>query len=87
MDTSLADLRLQISNIHAFRSEEHVDQWCERTWMARGATMTVEQCWRLSQWWYPERLAPNWHRRDAAEKQALFAEVGLTEPFWLLPSQ
>ena len=55
--------------------------------MARGATLTVEQCWRLSQLWYPGRLAPNWHRRDAAEKQALFAEVGLTEPFWLLPSQ
>ena len=31
------------------------------------------QCWRLSQLWYPERLAPNWHRRDAAEKQALDA--------------
>ena len=43
--------------------------------MARGATLTVEQCWRLSQLWYPGRLAPNWHRRDAAEKQALFAEV------------
>ena len=55
--------------------------------MARGATLTVEQCWRLSQLWYPGRLAPNWHRRDAAEKQALFAEVGLTGPFWLLPSQ
>ena len=55
--------------------------------MARGATMTVEQCWRLSQLWYPGRLALNWHQRDAAEKQALFAEVGLTGPFWLLPSQ
>jgi len=55
--------------------------------MARGATMTVEQCWRLSQLWYPGRLAPNWHQRDAAEKQALFAEVGLTGAFWLLPSQ
>ena len=64
-----------------------MDQWCERTWMARSATMTKEQCWRLSQLWYPERLAPNWHGRVAAEKQALFAEVGLTGPFWLLPSQ
>ena len=63
-----------------------MDQWCERTWLTRGATMTLEQCWRLSQLWYPGRLAPDWQRRNAAETQAVFAAVGLTGAFWLLPS-
>jgi hypothetical protein len=54
--------------------------------MPRGATMTVEQCWRLSLLWYPERLSPVWRRRNAAETQTVFAEVGLMEAFWLLPS-
>jgi hypothetical protein len=53
--------------------------------MARGATITLEQCWRLSLLWYPGRPAPDWRRRNAAETQAVFAEVGLTGDFWLLP--
>jgi hypothetical protein len=54
--------------------------------MVRGATMTLEQCWKLSQLWYPERLSPGWRRSNSAETQAVFAEVGLTGAFWLLPS-
>ena len=54
--------------------------------MARGATMTLEQCWRLSLAWFPGLLAPDWRRKNAEETQAVFAEVGLTDPFWLLSS-
>ena len=55
--------------------------------MARGATMTLDQCWRLSQLWYPGRLEADWRRRNAAETEAVFAAVGLTGPFWLLTSR
>lgn len=64
-----------------------MDGWCERTGLARGATITLDQCWRLSQLWYPGRLEPEWRRRNAAETEAVFAEVGLTGPFWLLTSR
>jgi hypothetical protein len=36
--------------------------------------------------WYPGRLSLDWRRRNAAETQAVFAAVGLTGAFRLLPS-
>jgi hypothetical protein len=68
-----------------FRSEEHLDRWC-RTWkLERGATLNLEQGWRLAQAWYgPDRRDPSWRRRNLEETEALFAELGLTSPFWNL---
>jgi Alkylmercury lyase len=68
----------------AFRSEEHVDRWCALHALARGATFSLEQAWRLGDAWYRDRLSRDWRRRTAQEAEALFAELGLTGDFWKL---
>jgi hypothetical protein len=68
----------------AFRSEEHVDRWCETRRIDRGAVFTPDQLWRLADAWYRDRMSPDWRRRSAAEAEALFAELGLTGDFWRL---
>jgi hypothetical protein len=69
-----------------FRSEEHVARWCEERGTSRGGTLTPEQGWRLATAWFDDRLDPSWRRRTADETNALFTSLGLTDPFWRLPS-
>jgi hypothetical protein len=68
----------------AFRSEEHVERWCESKGLERGGLLTPEQQWRLAEAWYADRLAPGWRRRTPEEAGALFAELGLEGEFWRL---
>jgi len=68
----------------AFRSEGHVDRWCESQGLARGALLTPEQQWRLADAWYATRLAPDWQRRTPDEAEAVFAGLGLAGDFWRL---
>jgi hypothetical protein len=68
----------------AFRSEAHVDRWCENTGLGKGAAFPLETAWRLADIWYSDRLSPDWERRTPDEAQALFADLGLTGPFWKL---
>jgi hypothetical protein len=68
-----------------FRSEEHIERWCESWRLARGAVLTPLQCWRLAQAWYAsDRRDPAWRRRTVDEIEALFASLGLTGPYWHL---
>ena len=69
-----------------FRSEEHLERWLAEREIERGATMTLDQQWRLAQIWYSDRLDPDWRRRTPEEAQQVFAEIGLTGPFWQLPT-
>jgi hypothetical protein len=48
----------------------------------RGAFITLDQCWKLAQAWYAERLNEAWRRMNADEMQVLFAKLGLTGNFW-----
>jgi hypothetical protein len=66
----------------AFRSEAHINRWCEDHSLPRGAFITLDQCWRLAQAWYPSRLNMDWRRMDAEEMQAVFTRLGLTGEFW-----
>lgn len=68
----------------AFRSEEHVERWCESEGLERGALLTPAQQWRLADAWYANRLARDWRRRTPAEAEAVFAELGLVGGFWRL---
>jgi hypothetical protein len=68
-----------------FRSEEHVEAWCQSWKMERGAILSIDQGWRLAQAWYgPDRRLPSWRRRNLEETEALFAELGLEGDFWNL---
>jgi alkylmercury lyase-like protein len=68
----------------AFRSEAHVDRWCEQHDLERGAVFPLGTCWQLARAWYANRLDPDWRRRTPAEAEAVFAGLGLLGPFWRL---
>ena len=68
----------------AFRSEAHVDRWCNQRGLEQGAAFTLETCWRLAEAWYDDRLSPEWRRRTAEEAEAVFTGLGLTGAFWAL---
>jgi len=61
-----------------------VDRWCAQRGVARGAVLTLEQIWLLSQLWYGDRLSPGFRRPTHDEAHAIFARVGLTGDFWRL---
>jgi len=66
-----------------FRSEEHVRAWCAVWNQPWGGVLTPEQGWGLAKAWYgTDRRDPNWRRKTADEAQEIFAELGLTSPFW-----
>ena len=67
-----------------FRSEEHVARWSEQAKLPVGAIFSLAALWRLSQLWFADRLSPHWRRRTPDEVHAIFAESGLTGPFWRL---
>ncbi len=68
----------------AFRSEEHVERWCDQRRIAKGAVFGLEQAWRLAHAWYADKLSPDWRRRTPQEAERLFGEIGLTGDFWRL---
>src|SRR5438067_496243 len=35
-----------------FRSEEHIDRWCEMWGQPRGGTLSLDQGWKLATAWY-----------------------------------
>jgi hypothetical protein len=67
-----------------FRSEEHVDRWCQTRDVERGATLTPQQCWDLARGWYANKLRREWRRHTVEEAEALLAGIGLTGAFWNL---
>jgi hypothetical protein len=70
-----------------FRDEEHLDRWCEARELERGATLSVEQTWRLAVGWFANKLKPDWRRHTLEETEALLESIGLTGEFWNLRSR
>jgi hypothetical protein len=68
-----------------FRSEEHIDRWCEAWGQPRGGTLSLQQGWKLANAWYgQDRRDPDWRRKTLDEATAVFHEIGMTGPFWQL---
>ena len=63
-----------------------MSRWCVERGRAVGAVISLSTAWALAQAWYSDRLEPAWRRRTAAEAQAVFTALGLTDPFWRLPA-
>ena len=59
-------------------------RWCGERGRPVGAVISLTTAWALAQAWYSNRLEPAWRRRTATEAQAVFTELGLTDPFWRL---
>jgi hypothetical protein len=68
-----------------FRSEEHVDRWCEAWHLERGAILSPQRAWRLAQQWYAvDRRDPAWRRPTLEESEAILSNLELVGPFWNL---
>jgi len=67
-----------------FRGEEHIDRWCSQWGQPLGATLAIEQAWRLAAAWYGNKMAPDWRRAGIAETEALLEGLGLGGALWSL---
>lgn len=65
-----------------FRSEEHVDRWCERRGLERRPLVSLGVLWQLAVAWYANRLTPEARRPMGDEISQIFDRLGLTAPFW-----
>ena len=65
-----------------FRSEEHVDRWCQSRALARRPLLSLAQLWQLAMSWYGSRLTAEARRPMGDEIRAIFDGLGLTDPFW-----
>jgi hypothetical protein len=65
-----------------FRSEEHVDQWCESKGLSKRPLVSLDQLWQLAMIWYGNRLTVESRRPGPDEMVKIFAEIGLEGPFW-----
>jgi hypothetical protein len=68
----------------AFRSEEHVDRWCNIRSLPKGASFSLEQAWQLGRAWYADKLSSDWRRATPEQAEDVFAEIGLAGEFWRL---
>jgi Alkylmercury lyase len=69
-----------------FRSEEHIERWCQQWNQPRGEVISLQQQWRLAQSWYADRMQFDWRRKTTEEIKTLWTELGFTSPFWDLNS-
>ena len=67
-----------------FRSEAHVDRWCELHNMSRGGLLKPKVAWQLADEWFRNKAKPDWQRHTLEETEELFTRLGLTDAFWKL---
>ncbi len=68
-----------------FRSEEHIQRWCQTWNQPRGGSLSLQQAWGLAKAWYSEdRRQANWRRKTKQEAQDILTDLGLSSPFWQL---
>ena len=65
-----------------FRSEEHVDRWCQAHDVPKRPIISLDQLWHLAVTWYGNRLTVESRRPGADEMVDIFAGIGLEDPFW-----
>ena len=70
--------------MNLFRSEEHIAQWLGNR--RPGETIPVTTLAELAHAWWRDRLAPDWRPHTREQNQAILDQLGLTGPFWRLPS-
>ena len=64
-----------------------MDRWCTEFRVPRGATVPLDQIWRLSGPWYETRLNEDWRPKTADVIERQFADAGLTGEFWRVRSR
>jgi hypothetical protein len=64
-----------------------VEAWAAAGRERVGAVVDLATMWRLGKVWYGDRLHDDHRRRSPEEATAVFAELGLTGPFWDMGGQ
>jgi len=72
------------SHIRICCDESHARRWESRHGRGPGAVIDLHTLWRLGHRWYGDRLRPDFRPFTPAEAIAVFAELGLSGPFWRL---
>jgi hypothetical protein len=75
------------SSFQPFHAESHIDDWCRRHALPRGATMSIPALWDFASDWYGSYLRTPWRKRSPDDARNLFARHGLTSPFWASGSE
>jgi hypothetical protein len=65
-----------------FRSEDLVREWCAARGSPVRPLVRMDQLWGLATAWYATRLEETARRPRPDEMVAIFAGLGLTDPFW-----
>jgi len=65
-----------------FRSEEHVERWCQSHNLPRRPLVSLDQLWQLAVIWYANRLTEESRRPGPDEMEQIFAKLGLRGSFW-----
>lgn len=65
-----------------FRSEEHVQRWCQTRDLPVRPILSLEQLWHLAMTWYGNRLTVESRRPGPNEMVSIFAAIGLEGSFW-----
>ena len=65
-----------------FRSEEHVDQWCQANGVSKRPLVSPDQLWQLAVTWYGNRLTVESRRPGPDEMVRIFSDIDLNGPFW-----
>jgi hypothetical protein len=65
-----------------FRSEEHVNRWCQIHNVPRRPLVSLDQLWQLAVIWYANRLTEESRRPGPDEMEQIFAKLGLRGSFW-----
>lgn len=65
-----------------FRSEEHVNEWCQMNGVPKRPLISLDQLWQLAVTWYGNRLTLESRRPAPDEMVKIFSEIGLEGPFW-----
>ena len=68
-----------------FRSEEHVERWCQARGLPRRPLVTLNQLWTLATTWYKNRLTEESRRPGPEEMRRIFEDLELRGPFWEVP--
>jgi hypothetical protein len=71
--------------MNLFRSEEHIERWLDGR--PAGATISLLKLGELAHAWWGDRLAAGWRPHSRDHNQAILDQLGLTGPFWRLPTQ
>ena len=71
--------------ILAFRSEQQVDDWCEKHSISKGVILSINHTWELAKIWYGKHLDIDWKKWTTREAQEIFIKLGLTSDFWKIP--